>query len=185
MDVFFKVRAPRDSIRRVRPYPGTKRGLFASPDYIAAYGNPVTPDELAAHSCIGSGTWKLSRGLKVAVPQYSLQDSSQRPWGSSGSRAQWSWHRHSAALHGQTPRLAQQIGACLAALEPGADHAMRTLLRPGADDSQSPGPAGFPGRIHRYRSRSAPSPFACEGIIYLLEAWGNIWTLMTAASHKR
>jgi LysR family transcriptional activator of dmlA len=68
VDVFFKVRAPRDSIRRVRPYPGTKRGLFASPDYIAAYGNPATPDELVAHTCIGSGTWKLSRGSKVAAP---------------------------------------------------------------------------------------------------------------------
>ncbi len=68
VDVFFKVRAPRDSIRRVRPYPGTKRGLFASSDYIAAQGNPVTPDELVAHTCIGSGTWKLSRGSKVAAP---------------------------------------------------------------------------------------------------------------------
>ena len=68
VDVFFKVRAPRDSIRRVRPYPGTKRGLFASPEYIAACGNPVTPDELAAHTCIGSGTWKLSRGSKLAAP---------------------------------------------------------------------------------------------------------------------
>ncbi len=68
VDVFFKVRAPRDSIRRVRPYPGTKRGLFASADYIMEYGLPATPDELAAHACIGSGTWKLSRGLKVAAP---------------------------------------------------------------------------------------------------------------------
>jgi DNA-binding transcriptional LysR family regulator len=68
VDVFFKVRAPRDSIRRVRPYPGTKRGLFASPDYIAARGNPATPDELVTHTCIGSGTWKLSRGSKVATP---------------------------------------------------------------------------------------------------------------------
>lgn len=68
VDVFFKVRAPRDSIRRVRPYPGTKRGLFASLDYIATCGNPGTPDELSAHSCIGTGTWKLSRGLKVATP---------------------------------------------------------------------------------------------------------------------
>jgi LysR family transcriptional regulator, transcriptional activator for dmlA len=68
VDVFFKVRAPRDSTRRVRPYPGTKRGLFANPDYTTQYGNPVTPDELAAHSCIGSGTWKLSRGLKVVTP---------------------------------------------------------------------------------------------------------------------
>jgi DNA-binding transcriptional LysR family regulator len=31
VDVFFKLRAPRDSLRRVRPYPGTARGLFASP----------------------------------------------------------------------------------------------------------------------------------------------------------
>lgn len=68
MDVFFKVRAPRDSLRRVRPYPGTKRGLFASRDYIAARGNPATPDELVTHTCIGSGTWKLSRGSKVAAP---------------------------------------------------------------------------------------------------------------------
>jgi len=68
VDVFFKVRAPRDSARRVRPYPGTKRGLFASPDYIAARGEPVTPDELVAHTCIGSGTWKLSRGTRVATP---------------------------------------------------------------------------------------------------------------------
>jgi LysR family transcriptional activator of dmlA len=68
VDVFFKVRAPRDSLRRVRPYPGTKRGLFASPEYIAARGNPGTPDELVMHTCIGSGTWKLTRGSKVAVP---------------------------------------------------------------------------------------------------------------------
>ncbi len=68
MDVLFKVRAPRDSARRVRPYPGTKRGLFASPEYVAARGNPSIPDDLAAHSCIGSGTWKLSRGSKTAAP---------------------------------------------------------------------------------------------------------------------
>jgi len=68
VDLFFKVRAPRDSMRRVRPYPGTKRGLFASPDYIAAYGSPANPEELVAHTCIGSGTWKLSRGTKVATP---------------------------------------------------------------------------------------------------------------------
>jgi LysR family transcriptional regulator, transcriptional activator for dmlA len=68
VDVFFKVRAPRDSIRRVRPYPGTKRGLFASPNYIAVRGNPATPDELVSHTCIGSGIWKLSRGSKVAAP---------------------------------------------------------------------------------------------------------------------
>jgi LysR family transcriptional activator of dmlA len=68
VDVFFKVRAPRDSVRRVRPYPGARRGLFASPQYLATCGTPVTPDDLVAHTCIGSGTWKLSRGSKVSAP---------------------------------------------------------------------------------------------------------------------
>lgn len=68
VDVFFKVRVPRDSVRRVRPYPGTKRGLFANPDYIAKLDNPATPEELASHTCIGSGTWKLRRGSKTATP---------------------------------------------------------------------------------------------------------------------
>lgn len=68
VDVFFKVKAPRDSVRRVRPYPGAKRGIFASPEYIESHGTPSTPDELTAHTCIGSGTWKLSRGAKVAAP---------------------------------------------------------------------------------------------------------------------
>ncbi len=68
IDVFFKVRAPRDSLRRIRPYPGTKRGLFASRDYLASRGNPTTPDDLLEHTCVGSGTWRLSRGSKVAAP---------------------------------------------------------------------------------------------------------------------
>jgi len=68
VDVFFKVRAPRDSARRVRPYPGTKRGLFATSEYIAAFGAPVSPEELIAHTCIGSGSWKLSRGSRITAP---------------------------------------------------------------------------------------------------------------------
>ena len=68
VDVFFKVRAPRDSMRRVRPYPGTKRGLFASQEYILARGAPTTPEDLLSHTCIGSGAWKLSRGSRVAAP---------------------------------------------------------------------------------------------------------------------
>lgn len=73
VDVFFKVRAPRDSVRRVRPYPGTKRGLFASPDYVKSRSSPAAPDDLVAHTCIGSGTWKLSRGSKVAAPNISFR----------------------------------------------------------------------------------------------------------------
>ncbi len=68
IDVVFKVRTPRDSVRRIRSYPSTKRGLFASADYIRTYGTPARPEELAAHTCIGSGTWKLSRGAITVAP---------------------------------------------------------------------------------------------------------------------
>jgi DNA-binding transcriptional LysR family regulator len=68
VDVFFKLLAPKDSLRRVRPYPGTVRGLFASPGYVRASGNPATPNDLSAHICIGSGAWKLSRGKKIVTP---------------------------------------------------------------------------------------------------------------------
>lgn len=68
VDVFFKLRAPKDSMRRVRPYPGTIRGLFASPNYLSVFGTPATPDELTSHTCIGSGNWKLSQGSKLAAP---------------------------------------------------------------------------------------------------------------------
>ncbi|MGA7931809.1 MAG: LysR substrate-binding domain-containing protein [Candidatus Sulfotelmatobacter sp.] len=36
---FFKLRAPKDSLRRVRPYPGTVRGLFASQNYLKDAGD--------------------------------------------------------------------------------------------------------------------------------------------------
>jgi LysR family transcriptional regulator, transcriptional activator for dmlA len=68
-DVFFKLLAPKDSLRRVRPYPGTVRGLFASPGYLQASGSPATPDDLTAHDCIGSGAWKLSRGTETVTPK--------------------------------------------------------------------------------------------------------------------
>ena len=68
VDVFFKLRAPKDSLRRVRPYPGTVRGLFASPDYIRASGSPASPDDLAAHICAGSEAWKLRQGKKIVTP---------------------------------------------------------------------------------------------------------------------
>jgi LysR family transcriptional regulator, transcriptional activator for dmlA len=67
-DVFFKLLAPKDSLRRVRPYPGTVRGLFASAEYIEASGRPSTSDDLTAHSCIGFGPWNLTRDQKIATP---------------------------------------------------------------------------------------------------------------------
>ena len=68
VDVFFKLRAPKDSVRYVRPFPGTVRGLFATSGYIRTSGNPATPDDLIAHKCIGSEAWKLSRGQRVTTP---------------------------------------------------------------------------------------------------------------------
>lgn len=66
VDVFFKLRASKDSLRRVRPYPGTARGLFASRHYVATHGSPASLEELADHPCIGHGMWKLSRGKSSA-----------------------------------------------------------------------------------------------------------------------
>ncbi len=66
IDVFFKVRAPKDSARRVRSYPGIVRGLFASRKYIQNAGTPAEPADLTSHCCIGSGRWTLSKaGTKV------------------------------------------------------------------------------------------------------------------------
>jgi DNA-binding transcriptional LysR family regulator len=73
VDVFFKLRAPRDSVRRVRPYPGTMRGLFASQSYVEASGTPANPEELTSHACIGSGVWKLTRGTKTVSPNIALR----------------------------------------------------------------------------------------------------------------
>ena len=79
VDVFFKLRAPKDSLRRVRPYPGTARGLFASPGYIQVSGGPATPDDLAAHCCIGSGVWKLTRGKTTVTPDIRFRVVSSDP----------------------------------------------------------------------------------------------------------
>jgi LysR family transcriptional activator of dmlA len=68
VDILFKLRAPKDSLRRVRPYPGTARGIFASTSYVQEFGSPSTPEDLAAHRCIGSGVWKLSRGKSIVAP---------------------------------------------------------------------------------------------------------------------
>ncbi len=68
VDVFFKLRAPKDSLRRVRPYPGTVRALFASPNYLEDARDLSTPDDLKLHNCVGSAPWKLRRGKKVVTP---------------------------------------------------------------------------------------------------------------------
>jgi LysR family transcriptional activator of dmlA len=73
IDVFFKVRTPKDSSWRVRNYPGTRRGLFASRSYLARAGTPAEPSQLSAHRCIGAGVWRLTRGTRVVIPEVSFQ----------------------------------------------------------------------------------------------------------------
>jgi LysR family transcriptional regulator, transcriptional activator for dmlA len=68
IDVFFKVRSPRDSSRRIRTYPGVVRALFASGEYVEGHGTPAEPEDLASHRCIGSGRWTLSNGRRVVTP---------------------------------------------------------------------------------------------------------------------
>lgn len=65
VDVFFKVLAPKDSVRRVRTFPSTLRGMFASKEYIRRAGMPDAPQDLLSHSCVGAGTWRLTQGEKT------------------------------------------------------------------------------------------------------------------------
>ncbi len=72
-DIFFvSPRAPKDSLRRVRPYPGRLRP-FRQSSYLSVAGNPSTPEDLKLHKCVGSGPWKLSKGKKVATPDILFQ----------------------------------------------------------------------------------------------------------------
>jgi DNA-binding transcriptional LysR family regulator len=73
IDVFFKVRTPRDSSWRVRNYPGTKRGIYASRPYLARAGTPTEPSQLSTHRCIGAGVWRLTRGMKIVIPEIAFQ----------------------------------------------------------------------------------------------------------------
>jgi LysR family transcriptional regulator, transcriptional activator for dmlA len=69
VDVIFTVSSPNDSSRRVRSYPGTARGLFASPQYVREYGRPNNPNELPQHRCIGIFSWKLTSGENMVIPE--------------------------------------------------------------------------------------------------------------------
>lgn len=73
IDVVFKVRTPRDSVRRMRIYPSTRRGLFASAQYIETFGMPSHPEDLLTHTCIGTGPWQLSRGNTTVTPSVQSQ----------------------------------------------------------------------------------------------------------------
>ena len=73
IDVFFKLKTPRESRRRMKSYPGTLRGLFASKGYLGTHGMPNEPGELPSLRCIGAGTWQLSKGDRVEAPEVEYQ----------------------------------------------------------------------------------------------------------------
>ena len=80
VDVFFKVRAPKDSLRNVRVYPGTGRGLFAASSYLAAAGSPQNPVDLTNHACTGTGIWKFTRGQRSVTTEIAFRTISSDPY---------------------------------------------------------------------------------------------------------
>jgi len=72
-DLFFKIREPKDSTRKVRRYPSSLRGLFAAPSYLKRAGTPGDPADLVSHRCIGWDPWSLLRGEKVVGPKIRFQ----------------------------------------------------------------------------------------------------------------
>jgi LysR family transcriptional regulator, transcriptional activator for dmlA len=75
VDVYFKVRTPKDSAQRCHLYPKISQGLFASQDYLSVHGAPRDPTDLSKHRCIGLlaetnfNLWKLMKGTKTTSPE--------------------------------------------------------------------------------------------------------------------
>lgn len=72
VDILFRLKAPKDSTRRIRCYPSILCGLFASRRYSAQHGIPEGPLSLAQHRCIGSGRWKFTKANRVISPEISF-----------------------------------------------------------------------------------------------------------------
>jgi LysR family transcriptional regulator, transcriptional activator for dmlA len=68
VDIIFMVSPPNDSSRMIRSYPCTKRGLFASEEYLRECGNPKSPLELVNHRCIGINRWELTNDQTTMIP---------------------------------------------------------------------------------------------------------------------
>jgi LysR family transcriptional activator of dmlA len=85
IDIFFKIQAPRDSLRRVHHYPSALRALYASKSYLRKYGVPNNPAELSNHRCTGSAddafyaNWKLTKGGKTVALDLNFQVMSSDP----------------------------------------------------------------------------------------------------------
>jgi LysR family transcriptional activator of dmlA len=79
VDVFFKLLAPKDSLRHVRPVSRHGSRAFRQPGYVQRrvvrrlrMTSPLT-------SALGSGPWKLSRGKKIVTPNIVFQVVSSDP----------------------------------------------------------------------------------------------------------
>jgi DNA-binding transcriptional LysR family regulator len=75
VDVTIRIAALQDSSLIARKLAPARRMLAASPDYIAKYGMPSKPDDLAAHRCLNYGhttllqRWQLTKdGDALNVP---------------------------------------------------------------------------------------------------------------------
>ena len=79
IDVYFKLTAPHDSVRKVRAFPGISRGLFASRTYLKTHGSPSSPNELPSHRCAGFGVWRLTRGRRQVAPNITFHIVSSDP----------------------------------------------------------------------------------------------------------
>jgi len=105
-------------LRRVRPYPGTVRGLFASPDYIRASGSPASPDDLAAHICTGSEAWKLRRGKKIVTPNILFRVVTSDPTVALKLAISGFWRRYPALMDGKESSRPRRFGANSAPVDP-------------------------------------------------------------------
>ena len=78
VDVFFTMKAGRGN-RKMQCFPGTTRALFASAAYLENHGTPDSPAELEKHRCVGSGSWKLTKGRKVVTPDITFHVTASDP----------------------------------------------------------------------------------------------------------
>ena len=130
VDVFFKLRAPKDSLRRMKPYPGTARGVYASPTYVQTFGAPATPNDLAGHRCIGSGVWKLARNKNISVPETTFTVVTSDPHVHLTLCLQGVGIAVLPLLDGRSVRGSHATGSDPSGVEAGTDYGVRTVLRP-------------------------------------------------------
>ncbi len=115
-DLFFKIREPKDSTRKVRSYPSSLRGLFAAPSYLKRAGTPGDPADLVSHRCIG---WdpELVERREGCWAQNQVSGNDQRSGSCAKTRIGRRWYSDSALMDGFGTAYPQAAGARLRAVE--------------------------------------------------------------------